>query len=201
MKKLIYFFLAFGLLFGCQEDPIEIKEFGQVEGELLEEDGLTPIPNAIVSTNPATDVIFTDEFGAFYLDSLVAGAYTIRARKEGYEDGLVSVTVVGNQTTSIKMLTNVELSSNVSPDLPYAPSPGTGTAGLDPGLTISWKGSDPDGDTLSYDVYLYTADSISGIPLVSGIQDTFLQLNDLQFGNAYFWQVVVNDGKKSTCIR
>lgn len=194
MKHFPFLLLLILVFSGCQEDPIELRLYGRIEGELLEDDGTTPIPNAVVTTNPATNVVFTNEFGIFLLDSLEAGLYSVRAKKEGYEDGVTSTTVLEDRTVHIKVLASFSQDNNQPPALPALPNPANGTLELEPTITLSWQGIDTDADTLSYDVYLFEPDAVNITPMVTGIRDTFYHLPPLEFGKTYFWQIVAKDG-------
>lgn len=178
----------------CREDTISIDSYGRLIGEVLDSETLAPIPGANITTNPETNLEVTDEFGEFVIDSLLEGSYSIRGRVSGYEDGIISVQVQGDRITSVKLLLSKSLDLNSPPSVPTVVQPANGERGLDPGVTLAWAGTDPDGDSLTYDVYLFTSDTSTAIPLALETTDTFLQIHNMDFGRLYYWQVVADDG-------
>jgi len=75
-----------------------------------------------------------------------------------------------------------------------APVPGSTVAAVDGKVTISWSGSDPDDDGLTYTLYVDTVD---------GLQEPAAELQDLsaasaevavESGAVYYWRVVTSDG-------
>lgn len=193
MRKTFIFILGLAFLSSCQENTIELKFYGQLMGEVLESGTLAPIPGVTLTTNPETDFIVSDEFGEFVVDSLLEGTYSVRARKEGYTDGVISVQIDGERITSVKILMSKNTEANSPPALPGVPLPANGAGGQEPELTLSWSGSDPDGDTLSYDVYLFSSDTSMAIPIALATTDTFVTVSSMGFSKMYYWQVVAND--------
>ncbi|MCO6478869.1 MAG: carboxypeptidase regulatory-like domain-containing protein [Phaeodactylibacter sp.] len=196
MKKLIYLFAFVAFLGGCREDTIDLQTYGRLVGEVLDAETLVPIAGVSITTNPESDLVITDEFGEFVIDSLLEGSYSVRGRATGYDDGALSIQVEGDRTNSIKLLLSKSTEDNSPPSLPSVIQPAAGAQGLSPNLTLSWSSADSDGDPLLYDVYLFTSDTSSAIPLAMETPDTFLQVENLGFGRQYFWQVVVDDGVK-----
>lgn len=194
MRNIIILLSGLAFLSACQEDTIELQSYGRLIGEVLDATSLAPLPSATITTNPESDLLVSDEFGEFIIDSLLEGSYSIRARLSGYDDGVVSVQIDGDRITSIKILMKRADEDNRPPALPSAPQPANGARGLDPSLTLSWNGFDSDGDTLTYDVFLYSSDTTLAIPLVLNTRDTFLSLDGMRFNKMYYWQVVAKDG-------
>ncbi|MCI0452400.1 MAG: hypothetical protein L0Z51_08410 [Candidatus Latescibacteria bacterium] len=80
---------------------------------------------------------------------------------------------------------------NAPPDAPSAPRPNDGTSQQAITLTMTWEGGDPDGDAVTYDVYLGTE---ADPPLVaSGITAHSYQGALLEFATSYWWRVVARD--------
>ena len=194
MKKISIVLAALILLGSCREDTIEIRTYGRLTGEVLDAESLLPIAGASVTTNPESDLDITNELGEFLIDSLLEGSYSIRARSTGYDDGIISVQVEGDRITSVTLLLSRGNQENNPPSLPTVLAPDNGAQNIVPNLTLAWAASDVDGDSLSYDVYLFPSDTSSAIPLALGSRDTFLELSNLGFNRRYYWQVAVNDG-------
>ncbi len=192
------FFLSIGLLFmvwSCQEDTIEPQLYGRIAGSVIDDVTFIPQPNTIISTNPSTSVITVENDGSFVLDSLEPGNYTIKARLDGYLDESVTVNVKADITTTTTVLLSVAPDGNEPPGVPIVINPLDATMDLTTNLTMSWTASDPNAqDTLRYDLILYPADGSAPLMVAEQILDTFYQVNNLDFDQLYFWQVIVSDG-------
>ncbi len=79
---------------------------------------------------------------------------------------------------------------NIVPDQPFGPSPNDAT-NLACNGTLRWSGTDPDLDTLRYDVYLGNS---SPIPLfVSNTTSTSAAFSGLYANTNYTWRIVAKD--------
>ncbi|MHC4215945.1 MAG: hypothetical protein ACYSWP_21555, partial [Planctomycetota bacterium] len=75
-------------------------------------------------------------------------------------------------------------------------SPAQYATDLDPSLTLTWTGEDPDADEVVYDVRLGTSEEP---PTISyGQPETSLPVSGLTLGKIYYWQVVAFDGQEYT---
>ncbi|MCO6488893.1 MAG: carboxypeptidase-like regulatory domain-containing protein [Phaeodactylibacter sp.] len=195
MKKLSFFIAVLLLLGSCREDTISLTSYGRLAGEVLDAETLAPIAGASVTTNPESELVITDEFGEFTIDSLLEGSYSIRTRFAGYDDAVITVQIEGDRINSVKILITKDTDLNDPPSLPTVLQPANGAQGLDPSLTLSWTAPDPDGDSLTYEVYLYDSDTLV---LETITTDTFLTPRPnnmaLRFDQRYYWQVVAKDG-------
>ncbi|NOZ80530.1 MAG: hypothetical protein GXP63_02560 [DPANN group archaeon] len=70
-------------------------------------------------------------------------------------------------------------------------SPADGSTNQDLSLVLSWDGNDPDGDTLSYDVYFGTSSSPPKV--ASGIAAESYQVSGLSYSTTYHWKIIVKD--------
>jgi len=104
--------------------------------------------------------------------------------------GLMSVTVTKQDYLPYEG--NVTVSSgNQAPNTPSNPNPVNGSANVDINADISWNCSDPDGDTLTYDIYFGTT---SPPPLVySNYSYTTYNPGTMQFNTTYYWKIVAVD--------
>jgi hypothetical protein len=86
------------------------------------------------------------------------------------------------------------------PITPYNPFPPDNSTNQDLIITLSWQSSDPDGDPLTFDVYIDTI-SYPTILIASDISSFSYQISDalLPF-TTYYWKIVANDnhGNSST---
>jgi hypothetical protein len=80
---------------------------------------------------------------------------------------------------------------NEAPDQPSNPSPCDGCEEVAVTVTLSWDASDPDQDSLYYDVYLGTTDDPPLVVQQAG--SSYKPEQDLGFGTDYYWKIVVHD--------
>jgi len=100
----------------------------------------------------------------------------------------------GGSATANFTLTVTE--TNNTPDVPGSPLPATGSVDEEVSLTLSWTCSDPDGDSLVYDVYFGT--SSTPAKAASGLSSATWQTGELTEGTTYYWRVVARDSKGAT---
>ena len=85
---------------------------------------------------------------------------------------------------------------NHKPLQPSDPFPADEALNVPVDVTLSWSCSDPDGDTLVYDVYFGTT---TPPPFAAGnIPTKSYDPGGLEYGTTYYWKVVAKDGKSST---
>jgi len=86
----------------------------------------------------------------------------------------------------------IVMDKNHWPEEPHSPYPDDGVEDFMNDLVLSWKCEDPDGDSLSYSLYL-GAGRLE--VLAEEIAETTYSLPSLEPGTEYTWQVVADDGK------
>jgi formylglycine-generating enzyme required for sulfatase activity len=64
-------------------------------------------------------------------------------------------------------------------------------------VNLSWDCSDPDGDTVTYDVYFGTSADFK-TPLVPDHSSRAFTKSNLSYNTTYYWKVVAKDGKGAT---
>jgi hypothetical protein len=85
--------------------------------------------------------------------------------------------------------------ANRSPSAPFNPSPASGSTGLDTSFAISWSGgSDPDTDTVSFDIYRGT-DSSNMVMIIAGWTSWSYDFCCMRHGTQYYWRVVAKDNR------
>ncbi|UYZ39565.1 MAG: PKD domain-containing protein [Candidatus Methanospirare jalkutatii] len=90
---------------------------------------------------------------------------------------------------------SVTVTYNRPPNRPSNPSPSDGATNVPIDTSLSWSCSDPDGDTLKYDIYLGT--SIPP-PLVKSDHTSTTYDPILENNTTYYWKVVAKDGYAET---
>jgi VCBS repeat-containing protein len=81
---------------------------------------------------------------------------------------------------------------NKPPYTPSNPLPKDGSTNLPTSLTLSWTGGDPDGDKVTYEVYLGTTPTP---PLYSSTVETSIQVTNLKPDTTYYWKIIAKDDK------
>jgi len=93
----------------------------------------------------------------------------------------------------------VPATSNHQPKVPSSPSPVSGAGNQPSGVTATWVGGDPDGDTVTYDVYLMLGSTVSSRSSTT-LTCSKTVVPSCLFGglapkSTYAWQVVSSDGQ------
>ncbi len=97
------------LLFaGCKDASLDPSATGTIEGTVLDEATGAPLSNVELSTSPASDVVLSDNDGAFAFSDLDVGDYNLRIRKMDYETRSVSVAVREDRATTVQLFMNEE---------------------------------------------------------------------------------------------
>jgi len=191
---LVRFFALVIVFLSCKEQVVDPIFYGQISGILQDAESSDPIANALITTNPSTSSITSDNNGEFSIKDLEIGEYSLIVEKDGYSKKTITVNVEKNKTTSAIVLLN-EKSSGVNnpPTIPAIIFPVDGAENQKTSLSLSWFSTDFDGDTLHYDVYLFSSFNNQKQIVADNIKDTVVALENLVYGATYFWQVVVKD--------
>jgi hypothetical protein len=81
---------------------------------------------------------------------------------------------------------------NHPPAIPSNPNPVSGATGQSQSLVLRWTGSDSDGDSLNYDIYLGTTNPPTALVSASQMAPSYSP-GSLKFGTHYYWRIVVWD--------
>jgi uncharacterized protein (TIGR02145 family) len=83
------------------------------------------------------------------------------------------------------------------PYIPSLPSPPNNAENLETEIILSWQGGDPNGDAVSYDVFLDTVNPpVSKVSKVTNI--TSVRVANLKSAMTYYWKIVASDGENTT---
>jgi len=194
INPVLFWLSSLLILFGCEPTTFDPNTVGQISGNVILEDLATPVEDVLISTNPATNLILTDENGNFSLDSLPLTTYSLRASKDGFIDELVTVDITEINKRDVTIVLRERLVTNQQPSIPARPFPLDQADSVALNVVLSWSSADPDDSTqVTYDVYLINEET-SLNQIAFSIRDTFLVVDDLQYGQTYYWQVTASDG-------
>lgn len=99
--------LLLGLV-GCKEATLGPNLTGSIEGTVMDYDTNETLAGVSITTSPPTGAYVTDAGGAFTLEDLETGNYTITANKPGYQKNAVTVSVKENRTTQAVIFLEME---------------------------------------------------------------------------------------------
>lgn len=154
----------------------------------------TPLPNVNITTQPATNQLLTDSAGHFIITGIPADTYTITVRGEGIRTTSLTALVTTDSATEVTIRAELAEPENRVPNTPQLLSPQNEATNLSRALVLTWQGTDPDEDSLRYEVRLFTSQSaLRQSVIAQNIADTTLNVRDLEFETTYFWQVIATD--------
>lgn len=184
--------LATTVFLGCSEDTIDDVGAGSITGVVVEAGRNEPVENARISTNPASSTVFTDESGAFFLEDIPAGDYSVEARKDGLLTQFEGATVSSGSTVSVVFELRPETANNRQPIAPQAVWPTDNESGVSVTTDFIWTVSDPEDDDLVFTLEIRN-DTDEQVLRYTGITDTTYTVGGLDFNKKYFWQVSASD--------
>ncbi len=82
------------------EPPTTAPTTGDISGTILDASSSQPISGATVTTDPITSSKTTDSEGAFTIEGVEPGTYTVQASKTSYHTNTTIVSVVAGETAS-----------------------------------------------------------------------------------------------------
>ncbi|MEM8968579.1 MAG: carboxypeptidase regulatory-like domain-containing protein [Bacteroidota bacterium] len=182
----------FSGLTACTEDTIPPITLGTLQGIVVAHE--LPLADVNITTQPATNQVQTDSAGRFVLTGIPADTYTITVRGEGVRTTSLTALVSTDSATEVMIHTELTEPENRVPNTPTLVSPQNEVTNVPRTLTLIWQGTDPDEDSLHYEVRLFTSQTaLRQTILAQAIADTTLVVQDLQFNTTYFWQVIATD--------
>jgi hypothetical protein len=188
------------VIFSCSKDenPPTQPTNGTLQGQVTNSTGDTVIVGAIVSTSPATGSVSTNAQGNYTLSDVPAGQYTVTASKGGYNPASITVTVAGGKTTSANIHLTYQM-GNQPPNPATLISPMNGSIDRPTTTVLRWSCSDPDGDALTYNVYLGKTTPPATI-ISLGQTDTNIVRSGLDTATTYYWKVIAKDHHSDSSI-
>lgn len=84
---------------------------------------------------------------------------------------------------------------NTAPGEPLIVSPANGSTDQELTVTLDWSATDPDGDTLKYDLYFADESAALDVAFVSDLSTSEYTIEGAATGTTYHWRVVVKDNR------
>ncbi|GAB3559372.1 carboxypeptidase regulatory-like domain-containing protein [Spirosoma fluminis] len=197
MKYIFYLTLLIAGAIGvwsCNEEVyVEPAQLTTIRGRVLYSVDQRPVSNATIKLSPSSRIINTDSLGNFRFDSVLVGKYTVEVTKANYATEVATVETNVNTSPVITILLSDETRQNTAPTSPTLVTPAINSTVQPVNLTLKWSATDPNRDTLTYDVLLYRNGSLTPTSSVTGLTVDSLVVN-LDYNSSYLWQVIVKDG-------
>lgn len=197
-KKIILTgFLILSLLSACNEDELDIKNYGSVTGTVLDAETYQPVEGVLITTSPASVSLLSDAEGHFAIPRITEGEVAISAKKKDYLSNSISVSVYEGQPTDLQMLIYKDI-NNIGSLTLYDPVPGNGAIDQLTGFLMKWKVEGKKADTeLAYSIYIFESNSPVQKLVGEDISVTEVMVSGLSFSTTYYWYVVAkHNGEK-----
>ena len=192
---LVWFFLV--ALSSCDEEKLDILNYGSINGKVMDGESYLPIPGALVTTTPASISILTDAEGNFTIPKLKEGDVAVNVKKKDYLSNSLSVAIYADEATKLDFLIFKD-DNNIGNILIYDPVPGNGALDQATGLTLKWKvDGKKGGEALTYSIYMFESNSTVQKLVGEDISIQEVTVSGLKTNTAYFWYVVAKyEGNK-----
>ncbi|MDZ7806590.1 MAG: carboxypeptidase regulatory-like domain-containing protein [Gracilimonas sp.] len=93
MKAVLFQVLLVLLMVSCAKDNVGIDEWGHITGKIVDSETGESVSGVNISTTPPTVAIITGDSGTFRINQVPLGSYTVQARKPGFKNNSVSVSI------------------------------------------------------------------------------------------------------------
>ena len=185
----------------CQETPVDgpASDVFTLRGEAINEDTNEPVGNALVTLNPSLSSTLTDSAGRFEFQDIATSveSYTLNIEADGYRRYVqaIATETLPEEVSIIAPLTPTA-TDQLSPTSPSDPFPANGARNVSTSVRFSWTSTDDSPEELRFNVYLFDRDGQT--TLARGLDSSFVEVDDLSFGESYTWQVAAYDGVQDT---
>ncbi|EEI90633.1 hypothetical protein HMPREF0765_3797 [Sphingobacterium spiritivorum ATCC 33300] len=185
---IIYFYST-----GCSEELIEKTVTANIKGIVVKSKTNEPLAKVKITTSPTTQTVFSAADGTFEIKDIPLGDYAVKAELSGY----VMEIKGGNLTASDQSVSLVfemkdDKSLNSPPTVPQLISPVDNATNLPLSVILTWNCTDPDEDSLTYRLIIKNNKS-GDVRDIRNIKNKSYQLENLEYGTSYFWQIVASD--------
>jgi hypothetical protein len=193
MKKIVVFLtVIFLVISACSDSNNPADNFGKIEIHVMNVKDNSPISNALISTDPASESITTDSNGECLLDNLTPGNYNVIAAKFGFITNSITVNVLENKTVQANIFLYDESFNNILPGKPTLLSPSNNSKQTNTYANLKWTCIDENKDELSYTIYFDEVNPPLKI-LTGDCVDTMYSVQNLKKMTQYYWYVVPKD--------
>lgn len=83
--------------------------------------------------------------------------------------------------------------TNISPSIPVAVSPANNAVNVALQPVFTWQGGDPDGDAVTYDLYLDDTELPVTLRASSLSEARWVMTSDLEINTRYYWRIIAKD--------
>lgn len=186
--------ISFSLLFlSCEESGIDENGSGTLNGVVVGAGDNLPLENVKITTNPASNTVFTNATGAFTISTIESGDYSVQADIDGFVTAFEAANIIVGETTDVV----IELERNTTQNNPPTPAillePEDDEIIQSTEVQFLWSANDPDeDDELTFTLELRN-DINTDVERFEEIVDTTFTVSSLQFGLKYFWQIISID--------
>lgn len=197
MKKILYIFTliaGIGFVFNsCSEDGLVESGSGTLEGKVVVDGTNVPIANAKITTNPASNTVFTDENGNFSIGEILVGEYSVQAEVEDFITAFEAANIQDGRTVNVVFEMQESSINNQEPLTPILVFPADNATEINTQLEFVWNSSVSDEDPITYAFELRDG-TTNEIIMAENLEDTTYAVSGLNLATNYFWQVSASDG-------
>ncbi len=187
-KYILFFALITTFFVGC-EDAADDASLGALDGIVIDNQTQEPVAGVVISTNPPSQSVMTDEQGKFFIAELNAGDYVVTAKKFGYDNGIETVNIKRERNSNVIIQLTLDNVAGSSVSL-SSPIPSNNIEMIDVNTTFRWKSEASSLDDLTYQLIIYSNNSSEPLIDVSEIADTFYTVDKLNYSSTHLWQVI-----------
>jgi hypothetical protein len=110
----------------------------------------------------------------------------------GFQASILNYTLADYSSKLLKWETTLADDGNCGPYPPTYPSPSNGAKDQPIDVDLTWKGGDPEGDPVSYDIYFGTSNSPCSVRTV---KTEAYDPGILEYNTKYYWKIVARDNQ------
>lgn len=184
--------LLFTVFISCSEEGFTENGVGSIRGAVVEDGTNIPLPNVKITTVPASNTVFTNDLGFFFIENVPTGDLSVQADIDEYLAEFQAANVVDGEETNVVFELTKSNANNRPPTAPLLIAPADNATEVGFEVEFIWSASDPDGDELSYILELRNG-TTDEIAIFETGQDTTVAVSGLQLATNYFWQVSAAD--------
>ncbi|TAJ11451.1 hypothetical protein DMA11_16825 [Marinilabiliaceae bacterium JC017] len=171
------------------EDTIEEDSYGSISGVVVDIVNQKPLAGAVITTNPPSMAVMSDEKGQFLLDELEEGDYVVSASRYEYRNNSVNIKVRRDKSVSVVMQLEEDEGNSMSVGLGN-PFPVNNAGQAEATVALAWQVTGiSNKSSLVYDLLVYSTESAEPFIEITDHADTTYTVEDLNFEQTYLWQV------------